>query len=207
MKIIEFHERGLRHQNNVKKKLSELTKRNQVQKHETDKYNSQLMKIEAAALSAFSKDIAADPSKVQELATTKSMISTIKMPKDEASTSLAGNRFGGGGVSIYGDCMEENKILVSGREKALDTITSKMSKKYQWLESKTSEGKAYYWNRKTLETIWEPPSSGYLTIDEQQKMGINRDNVPLIGALGYKYDPYGQWENIENKSTETSPPN
>ena len=194
---VEFHERGLRHQNNVKKKLAELTKRNQVQKHATDKYNAELMKIEAAAMGAFAKDIAADPTKARELSTSKSFASSLKEQRDKPSTSLGGSRFGG--VSNLGS--DESATVQWGKEKALDTITTKMEKKAQWLESKTAEGKPYYWNRKTLETKWEPPKAGYLTMEEQQKLGINRDNVPLIGVPGYKHNPYGQWQSVsEDKS-------
>ncbi|XP_053204726.1 transcription factor SPT20 homolog isoform X2 [Panonychus citri] len=121
----EFHEKGLRHQNAVKKRLTELSKRNQVQKHEADKLNGERMKIDSATMSAFSKDKAADPNKVQGLTYTKSISNTNKSQRDKPSTSLGSNRFG---VMSSLTQPEESKTLISVREKCSNTMTSKTAK-------------------------------------------------------------------------------
>jgi WW domain-binding protein 4 len=54
---VDFHEKGRRHQENVKKRLRSITKSsNQVQK-DADKFDATLKQMEFAAMEAYRKDI------------------------------------------------------------------------------------------------------------------------------------------------------
>ena len=54
---IDFHEKGRRHQENVRKKLRNITKSNtQFQKH-TNKVDATIKQMESAAMEAYKKDI------------------------------------------------------------------------------------------------------------------------------------------------------
>lgn len=111
---------------------------------EQKQYNDEIMKIEAAALGSFQKDISANPKLASQLGTSRSMIDDLPIINEtSASTSCTGrfgDQFGGDG---------ESQVLVRGREKAFETIAKKLEKKSKWLEAKTSEGTVYYWNRTT----------------------------------------------------------
>jgi len=102
------------------------------------------MKIEAAAMKAFQKDIAQNPEKAKEYSTTPSMINKLKSVPTSSQPVTKVGRFGDDAET------EESHTLVWGREKALDAISQKLSKKAQWLEAKTAEGVTYYWNKNTI---------------------------------------------------------
>lgn len=146
-------------------------------------------------MGAFAKDVAADPTKAKEYTTTRSMIEKLKLPEKKSSLPTVGR---------FGETTEtDDRYRDMGREKALDTISSKMEKKAQWLESKTAEGTSFYWNRKTYETVWEPPKQGYLTVEEQSKMNLGTTSAPPLpgpNASDCKYNPLGRWRTVEEKA-------
>ena len=102
------------------------------------------MKIEAAAMKAFQKDIAHNPDKAKEYSTTPSMLNKLKSVPSYSQPLAKVGRFG------ESNEVEESHTLVWGREKALDTISQKLANKAQWLEGKTAEGISYYWNKDSM---------------------------------------------------------
>lgn len=50
-----------------------------------------------------------------------------------------------------------------------------------------------------LETIWEKPKQGFLTLEEQKTANISA--APIIKAQpsdsSYKHEPYGKWQKIQ----------
>ncbi|RWS25862.1 hypothetical protein B4U80_00601, partial [Leptotrombidium deliense] len=194
---VEFHEKGLRHQGNVRKRLSELRKKGSQQLVEQKLYNTELMKIEAAAMKSFQKDISSNPRLAAELASTTSVVN--KLPEiryGSNSSEVACGRYGDSHVE------EESTTLVRGREKALDTIAKSLERKAKWLEAKTAEGNIYYWNRDTYETRNKPPKSGFLSLDEQLRMNITNApgdmSVPSTSKT-FKIEPYGKWQVVNDK--------
>ncbi|XP_074596781.1 uncharacterized protein LOC141851881 isoform X1 [Brevipalpus obovatus] len=193
---VEFHERGLRHKNNVQKKLAQLQKDGVKEQKSIDKYNSDIMKIEAAAMSAFAKDVINDPKRAKEYGASVSLTDKLKVSEKKSQPTVTVNRFG------FDDSEKTEQYQNLGREKALEAITSKMEKKAQWLESKTGEGVSFYWNRKTLDTKWEPPKEGFMSIEEQQRLGMSTTTGPINSAgqpETLKYNPLGQWRTVEEK--------
>ncbi|CAG2180390.1 unnamed protein product, partial [Oppiella nova] len=123
---VEFHERGFRHQLNVKRKLQDLQKKGSKQEREDQKYNIEMMKIESQAMKAFHTDVNQNPSLAKELATN---ISLFKKSTKTESTAKSLGRFG-----EDSSASEESSTLVVGRQRALETIAKKMEKKSKWLE-------------------------------------------------------------------------
>ncbi|XP_971546.2 WW domain-binding protein 4 isoform X2 [Tribolium castaneum] len=115
---VDFHEKGRRHQENVKKRLRNITKQsNQVQRT-TTKTDATIKLMEVAAMEAYKKD------------------------------------------------METGGDLSSSLMKGKINSGAKITK--LWNEARTRDGKTYYYNIMTKETVWQPPREGYLTIQEQR---------------------------------------
>lgn len=115
---------------------------------EQKKYNLEMMKIEAAALNSFQKDIASDSKLSKELSSTPSILRNLPIVDASSSSKASSSIYGAGRFGDqFVDGAGESLSLVRGREKALETISQKMVKKSKWLEAKTSEGKVYYWNK------------------------------------------------------------
>lgn len=138
----EHHERGFSHQANVRKRLKEVQRQGVERAKEQSALDLEMQKIETAALKSFQRDVAKDPTRAREIASFK--------PSSSSTSTSSSSRVDLPSGSKYGDTDEsESTTLIKGREKALETIASKMLKKSKWLEAKTAEGNIYYWNRET----------------------------------------------------------
>lgn len=168
-----------------------------------------MMKIEAAALSSFQKDISANPKLSKEISSTTSLLNklpTIHVHSNSSSSTglCASGRFGDQSSSN-----EESLTLVRGREKALDTISKKLEKKSKWLEAVTSDGNTYYWNRETYETLSEKPKAGYLTVEEQKSLdmtGPASSSTSGSSSEVFRYNPYGSWKTVREETVDRNMP-
>lgn len=57
MQSISFHENGKRHKENVKKHISQLSKRSAKEFKQKEKMDDEIKKMEAAGMSAYLKDV------------------------------------------------------------------------------------------------------------------------------------------------------
>ncbi|XP_075588154.1 uncharacterized protein LOC124493529 [Dermatophagoides farinae] len=200
----DFHERGFRHQANVRRRVHDIQKNSSIQERERQKYQNEMLKIEAAALKSFkANDVSRDSSLTSEFATTKSIASQIIRPSTESKV-ITTNRFGEDFDNV------ESETLANGKRRALETIAKSFEKKSKWLEAKTSDGESYYWNKETMETRKDPPKSGFLTILEQEqfKMATQQagpstkdDNNDDVRPGVYRIDPYGGWRTVDKYDT------
>lgn len=171
-----------------------------------------MMKIEAAALSSFQSDISSNPKLAKEISSTTSILNRLPtIPSHTASQLSTSNSLYGQGR--FGDQISNNEdslTLVRGREKALETIAKKLEKKSKWLEAVTSEGKTYYWNRDTYETIWEKPKVGFLTIEEQKSMDICGPSTSSSSSSAsgevFRHNPYGSWQKVKEETIDPNMP-
>ncbi|XP_074596783.1 uncharacterized protein LOC141851882 [Brevipalpus obovatus] len=130
---VDFHERGLRHKNNVKRKLAQVQRDGVKERRNIDKYNSDMMKIEAAAMRAFAKDVIKDPKRAKEYGASVSLTDKAKLSEKKSQP-----------IVMVNEKTEQCQNL--GREKILEAINSKIEKKAQWLESKKAQGRPLEYN-------------------------------------------------------------
>nr|CAH7754665.1 unnamed protein product [Callosobruchus chinensis] len=130
---IEFHEKGRRHVENVKKRIKQVSKKSAIEERDKDKVDAAIKQMEAAAMAAYKKDVQSNSS-----ADLTSIAITEKLKTDNLA------------------------------------INDKV-----WREAKTKEGSTYYYNTDTNESVWEPPSEGYLTLAEQQEMKDRETELQL----------------------------
>lgn len=160
-----------------------MRRRGATQKREDDEMRAQLAQIESAALSSFqSKDVGNDPCRSAELtrasqgsSISSSILSSIPTQPPASTT----------------DDDVESLIIARGREHALDSITRTLEKKSKWFESKTAEGKSFYWNRDTYETVWTAPKCGFIDLASQESQDLPPEARP-------KYVPFGGWREADS---------
>ncbi|KAI2798795.1 WW domain binding protein 4 [Blomia tropicalis] len=196
---LDFHERGFRHQANVRKRVHEIQKNSTIKDKEKAEYDAQIRKIEAAALNSFQGDIARNPSCSKE-------ISNLKLNVSSSGQSDLVTNIKPGAYNRFGECVnqsEESEVLVNGKKRALETIAKSFEKKCKWREAKTADGVVYYWNKDTLETKHEAPKSGFLSLEEQnqfktmpQSSTVQSSNDDFL-SLSNQKRLYGGWKTVD----------
>lgn len=141
---VNFHERGLKHQANVQKHLAQVQKRGVQQAKELNDHEQEMRKIERAAMVSYQQDLIAS-GKSLPASSSSSIVNRLKSEEEikEEKEEEEKKLIQGGGR--FGDELRTEK----SKKQALDMITKKMAKKHEWFESKTVEGKTYYYNRVT----------------------------------------------------------
>lgn len=192
---------------NVKRKVKDIQRNSGAQEREKQQYDAAIKQIEAAALNSFNKqDVARDSTFAREIG--ESSLPKTKLIQSEESGRISlTNRFGE-------DSQSNNK------KAALDTIEKSFAKKNKWLEAKNAEGRIYYWNKDTLglynivqsfsylyliisETKFEPPKTGFLSLEEQGKFrNVNpssSSSTTDVSSMVCKPDPYGGWKTVKSE--------
>lgn len=124
----DFHERSFKHKNNISRHIADVQKRGREKQKEEDEFKVEMQRIERAAMAKYlEKDV----------------------PKsDQTSTSIADQKERDAEKARQEQLKKETSDNL--REAALEAITSKLKKKHEWFESKTIEGKIYFYNRLTM---------------------------------------------------------
>lgn len=153
---VDFHEKGKRHQENVRNKIDELKKKGIEDARKKDKENDYMRRMEEAALEAFKKDLANDP----ELAKRHN----IRLPADKEAV-YEGPQLPPEG---YVPQKEEEPDELGGVAKEDDTTQG------EWYEAVSDQGYTYYWNTVSGESIWEAPSK-YVSLADQGLAPADKD--------------------------------
>uniref|UniRef100_A0A8W8L767 WW domain-binding protein 4 n=4 Tax=Magallana gigas TaxID=29159 RepID=A0A8W8L767_MAGGI len=140
---VDFHEKGKKHQENVKRKIEDVRKKGIKDAKQKEELEDDIQKMEKAALEAFKKDLAGDP----ELAA-KYGVRVRSEAEKEAEKK------------------QKEKASDIAKQKALEAIEKKR-KEGEWYEAKSAEGYTYYWNTVSHESKWVAPSV-YVSIEEQE---------------------------------------
>jgi len=147
----EFHERGKRHQENVKNKLDELRKKSVAEEKKTKETASYLARMEKAAMKKLREDLTHDPTLASQYGV------TIKNKKEELPITVS---------KVSSAVVEESSTEISE--------TSEV-----WCEAYSPEGYVYYWNSITQESRWElPPELSTLdapSVDPPSTSIVNKD--------------------------------
>ncbi|XP_014672481.1 PREDICTED: WW domain-binding protein 4-like isoform X1 [Priapulus caudatus] len=188
---VDFHERGKRHQENVKIKISEVRKKGQEVYEAKKQEENDIATMEAAALAAVQNDISNDPSLAAAYGM-KLNKETVAEKDDDLRTNIQ--------VETAKKCENTGK--------AVDLS--------DWQEAQTSEGYTYYWNEKTRETKWELPTTEAADSKKEvkpakpvstkrRKKEAKRESGSSTSSKGkstVKKGPYGAWETIEEPEPE-----
>lgn len=165
---IEFHEKGKRHQENVKKKIETIKKKSLADAQKKSEMESDMEQLNKAALEAFKKDLMNDPSLAAQYG-----ISLTK--KKESSENKASEKKVSEQVSIKKEPAKDVKPQIK-IEKSLTESTCKFNSsevkppktQTDWYEAVSDEGYHYFWNIKTNESVWEAPTN-YVSLEEQDQ--------------------------------------
>ncbi|XP_062613986.1 WW domain-binding protein 4-like [Saccostrea cucullata] len=196
---VDFHEKGKKHQENVKRKIDEVRKKGITDAKKKEELEDDIQKMEKAALEAFKKDLASDP----ELAA-KYGVRVRSEAEKEA------------------DRKKKEKEESTAKQKALEEVEKKLleaekkKKEGEWYEAKSAEGYTYYWNTVTHESKWVAPEV-YVSMEEQEdrkkkeeeeaakqaRLQAELDSLPdqvAVGPLPHgatSTSAYGQWSTVK----------
>ncbi|XP_077984052.1 WW domain-binding protein 4-like [Glandiceps talaboti] len=159
---VDFHERGKRHKENVQKKIADIQKKG-IQKMKADEnFKRDLEAMEKAALEAFQKDVANDPSlaKQYQTAVTQKKLKDAQEPKDKVSEQH--------NVSNVQNNSENVTNVQNNAENVTNVQNNAENVLASWMECISPEGYLYYWNSVTNDTQWEKPE-GFIPSSENQE--------------------------------------
>lgn len=183
----------------MKRRVRDVQRNSTVQEREKSQYAATIAKIEAAALGSFQKnDLNRDPSRFAELANVSSQALDRLTKTGESSSRLeGGNRFG--------EATDDDHLLAGKKQNALESVAKSLEVKNRWIQAKNAEGQIYYWHRESLETKFEPPKTGFLSLEEQGYIDTTTTTAPSTSTADdktdvpkvYKHQPYGAWKETE----------
>ncbi|XP_046458330.1 WW domain-binding protein 4-like isoform X2 [Daphnia pulex] len=230
---VQFHERGEGHKAQVARRLTELTRKGEIEYRQQQQVNTDLQRMEEAALRAYHKDLTSNPDlSARSMASQHSHVAKViekaaanpkSLMSGEAAALQAAANFVGCGPGPSMPLLPAPKV---------------------WHEALSPEGYSYYWNVETNETCWEAPAEGFVTLMEQQLEELKNATTdtketsaePVItkkkkkkkkkkemeeefyedyeeefqgeeeaAAESAAANPYGQWETVQ-KAAEPAPP-
>ncbi|XP_041358685.1 WW domain-binding protein 4-like [Gigantopelta aegis] len=144
---VDFHERGKRHQENVKKKIDDVKKKSLEKAQKDEEMNSDIKKMEQAALEAFRKDLANNPEMAARYAAKLKAAREAEELKEKKS--------------------KPSKTKPVDEKTASDSSQTASQEIHEWYEAKSAEGYTYYWSTVTGASVWEAPDS-YVSLAEQE---------------------------------------
>ncbi|XP_058835524.1 WW domain-binding protein 4 [Topomyia yanbarensis] len=208
---IQFHESGRRHQQNVQKRLTDITRNSYKQQKEQGKIDAELKKMNDAAMKAYMQDVTAGADissrALAEQQRTEAAAAAAAIAESEAAGPSVGPRVPKKKIGreadpfyIPGDFSDEEgsgpskvtaaAIAEAAKKKRLEEI-SKMGHGSLWVEAVSEEGYTYYWNVKTNASAWEPPKEGFMKKEEYAKitqMALQKQEEALKQEVKFEVD-------------------
>lgn len=109
--------------------------------------------------------------------------------KEQFRVDLALKKMESAALDAYRKDIESNADISSRAiNETLQQNNLELSSKKLWHEvkNKDGEGPSYYWNTETDESVWVPPSSGYLSLAEQEAQAFVATKKQLQNIDSYK---------------------
>uniref|UniRef100_A0A1Y9H9K1 WW domain-binding protein 4 n=1 Tax=Anopheles farauti TaxID=69004 RepID=A0A1Y9H9K1_9DIPT len=186
---IQFHENGKRHQQNVQKRISEISRNSYKAQQEQHKIDADLKKMNDAAMKAYMQDISAgadissrelhEQQKCELANQIAAQESSLAGPSSNISSATDAKRprpkKGREADPLYLPGIESDEESESSKGKTIakkrrTDETANAANESMWVEAENDDGFPYYWNVKTGESIWEPPKEGYMKKEEYEKL-------------------------------------
>lgn len=220
---ISFHENGRRHQQAVENKLYDIRKKGRLTDRKVEREEQWMKEIEAKAMKDYrSKDLESKNSDITAQIFHQKRAQRDEERKNEESepcessrAQLAAQEACQGssiGPQVEGAVLKKVEAPTSG------TKWHKSEAK-MWYEAKQN-GTTYYWNVETMESCWEPPPEGFLSLKEQKNInkkqekremkraktieasqaihGTKSEEISVTQGPQPKATPYGQWTTVES---------
>ncbi|XP_052791476.1 WW domain-binding protein 4-like [Mya arenaria] len=142
---VDFHERGKRHQENVKLKIEEAKKKGFESEKKKLKENEYMERMEKAAMKAFKKDLAENPELAKQY--------NVKLPEVFEGPQLPEG---------FKPPEEKPPDTSQGEPSGVQT----RSEEGEWMEAMSEMGYPYYWNTATGKPVWVAPEKYVSLVDQ-----------------------------------------
>lgn len=183
---VDFHEKGKRHQENVKRRINDITRKGHKALEQKKKMDREFQKMEQAALKAYEKDRELDPSLPE--APALPVKTTQELDMGSCSRGKLANAKKGA---------KPQKDSKSPGDEAAEATAPAPCLVKEWLECLTSGGQTYYWNTATNTSRRDIPPEGYLSINDQRRSILQG---PSSSTAEERRDPYGSWTPADETS-------
>ncbi|KAL4130734.1 hypothetical protein QTP88_008127 [Uroleucon formosanum] len=152
---IQFHENGKRHQISVAKRLVDIKKNSAIERKEEQRMEMDMKRMEQNAMKAYYNDIQNNPDYSSQVLIKEKGLCIRPTPYIMTQQPT------GPHVNIS---YSKNNMPVSIKQVAAP------KPEFVWHQSRTDDGSdlMYYWNTETGESVWEPPTEGFLSVAEQE---------------------------------------
>uniref|UniRef100_U5EYC2 Putative precatalytic spliceosome n=1 Tax=Corethrella appendiculata TaxID=1370023 RepID=U5EYC2_9DIPT len=158
---IQFHENGRRHQINVQKRLSEISRQSAKNAKIQQSVDEDMKRMNDGAMKAYLQDISSGTGDL----TTRAISEQVKLRGPAVDPLMP---IGGWPSNDEDDNYHSKKLKVEVTATA--PTEEPVKEASMWCEAKSEDGHTYYWNVKTGESVWEEPKEGYMTLKEYEKL-------------------------------------
>lgn len=207
---VEFHEKGRRHQENVSKRLKQITRNNTKIEHDNVKIDAAMAKMEAAAMDAYRKDVENNADMTSR---------AINKRLQDENLEVAGSSAGGKKIwreakadkgTYYWNILTNESVWEPPKEGYLSILEAK---ELEELEN----SKAWKSYNQKLITNTRLQAQEEKKISEEERARLAREKLkerrveqekPVVAAPLLeegKTNPYGRWQTVQIVEQEPEP--